>query len=290
MAKRMHRRANRWLERMTLAGLAALALLVATVAQAQQRAEPVTGEGVVTIGNIAPGSRVNLRSGPATLFPPVATVGYGTRVRVGPCISLGQGRWCQVNTVDGKASGFVSAGFLVEGGAAPPSGGTSSLDGGPDFWAVRGLPSGERLNVRREPSAQSPALGTLREGEVVRNLGCRTSGAARWCRIRSTTGVDVTGWVAARYLRAAARPTTGGGGTATTGPDFWLVSGLSAGDSLNVRANPATDARILATVRSGERLANLGCRQDGQTRWCRIRTTGGVKVTGWVNGRYLREG
>ena len=38
------------------------------------------------------------------------------------------------------------------------------------------------------------------------------------------------------------------------------------------------------------RVRNLGCQTNGQTRWCKIRTTASVEVTGWVNGRYLREG
>jgi uncharacterized protein YraI len=279
----------RWFERMTLAGLATVALSTAALAQAQTRAEPVTGPDVVTIGNIAPNARVNLRSGPAAVFPPVATLGYGTRVRVGPCIGGGSARFCQVNTVDGALSGFVSAGFLVQG-AAPPAGGDDGLDGGPDYWAVRGLPPGDRLNVRRDASAASPALATLGEGEVVRNLGCRMNGAARWCRIRSTTGMDVTGWVAGRYLREAAGPPAGGGGSGAAGPDAWVVAGLAAGDTLNVRTEPSTQGRVIATLQPGARVANLGCRQSGSARWCQIRTTGGVTVTGWVNGRYLREG
>jgi uncharacterized protein YraI len=281
--------ATGWSGRLLLAGLASLALATAAVAQAQTRAEPVTGPDVVTIGNIAQNARVNLRSGPAVVFPPVATLGYGTRVRVGACIGGGSARFCQVDTADGRYSGYVSAGFLVQG-AAPPAGGDDSLDGGPDFWAVRGLPPGDRLNVRSDASASSPALATLGEGEVVRNLGCRMNGAARWCRIRSTTGMDVTGWVSGRYLREAAGPPPGGGGSGADGPDSWVVSGLPAGDTLNVRTEPSTQGQVIAALQPGARVQNLGCRQSGQARWCQIRTTGGVQVTGWVNGRYLRGG
>jgi uncharacterized protein YraI len=276
--------------RLALAVLAALSIVVASGAQAQQRAEPVTGPGVVTIGNMARDARVNLRSGPAGVFPSVATLGYGTRVTVGQCIALGQDRWCQIQTVDGKASGFLNARYLVQGGTQRPPGGGEADDGGPDYLAVRGLRPGDRLNVLREPSPQSPALATLREGEVVRNLGCRMNGAARWCRIRSTTGMDVTGWVAGRYLREAAGPPAGGGGSGAAGPDAWVVAGLAAGDTLNVRTEPSTQGRVIATLQPGARVANLGCRQSGSARWCQIRTTGGVTVTGWVNGRYLREG
>jgi uncharacterized protein YraI len=282
-------RAIGWPGRLALAGLASLALATAAPAQAQTRAAPVTGPDVVTIGNIAQNARVNLRSGPAVVFPPVATLGYGTRVRVGACVGGGSARFCQVDTMDGRYSGYVSAGFLVQG-AAPPAGGGDALDGGPDFWAVRGLPPGDRLNVRRDPSASSPALATLSEGEVVRNLGCRMNGSARWCRIRSTTGMDVTGWVAGRYLRESAGPPPGGSGSGASGPDTWVVAGLAAGDTLNVRTEPSTQGQVIAALQSGARVQNLGCRQSGSARWCQIRTTGGVTLTGWVNGRYLREG
>ncbi|GAA0310451.1 SH3 domain-containing protein [Rhodovulum strictum] len=255
-------------------------------AQATPRAEPVTGPDVTTIGGIAPNARVNVRGGPATMFPVVGTIGYGTRVRMGRCIGGGTARWCQIEAVDGSVSGYVAGRFLVQGGAAPPAG---DIDGGPDFWAVQGLPAGSPLNVRRDPSAASPALATLREGEIVRNLGCRVADGARWCRIGSITGMDVTGWVAGRYLResrgpAVVQPPIAGG------PDFYVVSGLPAGDTLNIRAQPSAQSTVLGRLAAGARVRNLGCQQTGQTRWCRIQTTGGVEVTGWVNGRYLREG
>lgn len=259
------------------------------VAQATTRAAPVTGADVTTIGGIAPNASVNVRSGPAAMFPVVGRLGYGTRVTKGQCFGGGSARWCYVDAVDGSVSGFVSAKFLVQGGPQTPGG---EIDGGPDYWAVTGLPGGALLNVRRDPSANSPALATLREREIVRNLGCRMSGNARWCRIRSTTGMDVTGWVAGRYLRESGAPGTRppGGGDGSHGPDFYVVSGLSAGDQLNIRAKPSAQATVLGRLSAGSRVRNFGCQMNGQTRWCRIQTTGGVEVTGWVNGRYLREG
>lgn len=164
-----------------------------------------------------------------------------------------------------------------------------NLVGGPDYWAVRGLQSNERLGVRLEPVTGSAVLATLRNGEIVRNLGCRMTAGQRWCRVRSTTGMDVTGWVLARFLRESGAPVVqppAGGGS---GPDFYVVSGLAAGDTLNVRSQASTQGTVIARLSQGARVQNLGCQQTGSTRWCRIRTTGGVDVTGWVSGRYLRE-
>lgn len=266
---------------------AAVLLLLASPALAQmaERAQPMTGPDVITIGGIAPNARVNVRSGPAVAFPSVGSVGYGTRVSKGICLGGGSARWCQIRTMDGRLSGYVSERFLVEGAADTPD---DNLAGGPDFWMVRGLPPGDRLNVRRDPSAKSPALATLQEREIVRNLGCRMVGGVRWCRIRSTVGMDVTGWVAGRFLREsgpppAIRPPQGGGSGGIS-----VVSGLAAGDFLNVRSRASTEGTVLARLAPGAQVRNLGCEQRGQTRWCQIRTLGGVEVTGWVNGRYLR--
>lgn len=272
------------------AAVLCLAMWVATTSafgQATERAVPVTGPGVTTIGGIASNKSVNIRSGPALLFPVVGTLRFGTRVTKGGCIGGGTARWCQIETMDAKVSGYVSAKFLVEGAVAPPP---DDLDGGPDYWAVRGLSSNQKLGVRLKPESGSAVLATLKQGEIVRNLGCRMTGATRWCKVRSTTGIDVTGWVAGRFLRESAspelvRPPEGGAG----GPDFYVVAGLTAGDTLNVRSQASTQGSIIAQLATGAKVRNLGCRQSGQTRWCQVRTTGGVVVTGWVNGRYLRE-
>lgn len=265
--------------------LAALCLVQAAPVGAQGGAEARAEAPVFqVIAGIAPGSRVNLRAGPATIFPAVATLGYGERVqRLGCQDSFGV-RWCRVRT-EGRVAvtGWVAARFLAD--ALPPAGDDPA--GGPDFWAVRGLAAGDLLNVRAEPSTRSRVLATLREGEVVRNLGCRMSGQTRWCRIRSTTGIDVTGWVNGRFLREHGGPAPGSGGGA--GPDLLVVAGLPPGDTLNLRAGPTTGAAILARLREGTRVRNLGCETRGQARWCLVRTTGSTDITGWANARYLRE-
>ena len=74
------------------------------------------------------------------------------------------------------------------------------------------------------------------------------------------------------------------------GPDFWGVSGLQPGDTLNLRAGPTTGAAVLARLDQGTSLRNLGCRMTEGQRWCQVKTAGGVAVTGWVAGAYLVEG
>lgn len=72
--------------------------------------------------------------------------------------------------------------------------------GGPDSWVVTGVPSGDKLNVRSAPSANAEIVGRLRNGAVVRNLGCRSIGSARWCRVSARGESGVHGWTNGRFL------------------------------------------------------------------------------------------
>lgn len=72
------------------------------------------------------------------------------------------------------------------------------------------------------------------------------------------------------------------------GPDMWEVSGLSAGDTLNLRAGTGTGFDVLAKLAAGAVLENLGCQMQDDMRWCQVkRPSDGV--SGWVAGQYLRE-
>ncbi len=73
------------------------------------------------------------------------------------------------------------------------------LSGGPDFWQVANVPPGDRLNVRARPSSQAATVARLRNGTVLRNLGCRMNGQTRWCRVERRDG-SATGWAAGRFL------------------------------------------------------------------------------------------
>jgi hypothetical protein len=74
------------------------------------------------------------------------------------------------------------------------------------------------------------------------------------------------------------------------GPDTWAVAGVPARDTLRLRASPSTKAASLATLANGAVLRNGGCRMVSGQRWCKVETTGGAPVSGWVAGRYLVEG
>lgn len=75
--------------------------------------------------------------------------------------------------------------------------------GGPDRWMVTGVPAGDRLSVRASPSAGAALVGRLRNGEVVRNLGCRSIDGSRWCRVSALGEGGVRGWANGRFLSEA---------------------------------------------------------------------------------------
>ena len=91
------------------------------------------------------------------------------------------------------------------------------------------------------------------------------------------------------------------------GPDFYQLTGVVAGDALNVRAEPDPNAPKIGEIPpDGKCIRNLGCKggltfqefteltADQQAkrlkenpRWCKVEYEG---ITGWVAGRYLQEG
>lgn len=92
---------------------------------------------------------------------------------------------------------------------APQPDFADGLAGGPDVWQVTGLASGDTLNVRSSPSTGGKVIGTVRNGDTLRNFGCTMTGSTRWCQIQTPRGVR--GWVAGRYLHESfnqpSRPT-----------------------------------------------------------------------------------
>lgn len=79
-----------------------------------------------------------------------------------------------------------------------------------------------------------------------------------------------------------------GAAHAQMGPDYWQVTGVASDDHLNIRSGPSTSNRIVALAPNGAVFRNLGCRGDGNSRWCHLETPDG-STSGWAAGRFLRE-
>lgn len=73
------------------------------------------------------------------------------------------------------------------------------------------------------------------------------------------------------------------------GPDFWEVTGLPPGDTLNVRSGPTVNDAILVELDPGTVVRNMGCRPVAGARWCKVEFKGDNAVVGWASGRYLKE-
>ena len=91
------------------------------------------------------------------------------------------------------------------------------------------------------------------------------------------------------------------------GPDYYQIQGVAKNDTLNIRSEPKPHAAKLGEIpHDGICVRNLGCRGGlsfrefselspaqqkkrlkENPRWCKVEYQG---VTGWVAGRYLREG
>ena len=73
------------------------------------------------------------------------------------------------------------------------------------------------------------------------------------------------------------------------GPDFWEVSGVPAGDTLNLCSGPSTHDSVVGEIGNGSVMRNLGCKMVSGQRWCRVARPEDPSSKGWVAGRYLRE-
>ncbi|OWU85272.1 hypothetical protein ATO6_09655 [Oceanicola sp. 22II-s10i] len=74
------------------------------------------------------------------------------------------------------------------------------------------------------------------------------------------------------------------GGTVT----YMRVTGLRAGDTLNVRQGPSTANPVLFTLDQGDVVASLGCRSFGSgSAWCEVYRPDRPRSVGWASSRYL---
>ncbi len=101
----------------------------------------------------------------------------------------------------------------------------------------------------------------------VRNLGCRSEGNSRWCRIRMLDDMGSEGWVNARYLTSAAAaqrprpPAADAGGTQTVRVRF---PAGTTGTELTGRVAPGGSMRYVINARNGQVLyARVAARGPG---------------------------
>ncbi len=195
-----------------------------------------------------------------------------------------------------------SAGGHAGGGAGP---------GGPwrrGFFRVTGVASTDVLNLRAAPSPRARIVGALPNGARVRDLGCRTLGRSRWCRVGLLDEMGGEGWANARYLAAtgagaaprppARPPGPGVGGSTTervrfpagqTGVEFRrrLAPGASTRYVLNARNGQVLYARV--AHRDGPRLDFQIFNPDGTFLLTMIPTDREYRGQLWQSGDHVVE-
>ena len=127
----------------------------------------------------------------------------------------------------GERASFSLSISVTDGTIRPPSGGASGVGPGitSQYLRVTGVGSGDRLNVRGGPSTGFEVRYALRNGDIVRNLGCTPQvGGMMWCQVHRISDPNGKGWAAARYLEPSPAP---GGSGATQLPGDALVPGTS---------------------------------------------------------------
>lgn len=161
-------------------------------------------------------------------------------------------------------------------GVAPDGDFADGNAGGPDFWEVIGVPSGDTLNIRTQPSTSSSVVVELGNGAIVQNLGCRQSGGQRWCRVRLTGDSDMEGWAAGRYLREASSP--GAEGDALVPGTKYNATGAV---DCTFKNNPSVRSCDFGVVRNSDGGATINIKfPDGFTRVLRFRAGGVTSSSG----------
>jgi hypothetical protein len=136
-----------------------------------------------------------------------------------------------------------------------------------------------------EPGAMVPGVnrfqGSLaRDGDHTVAITLVRSAANRGDRVPFTLALRVTN---------GAVQLPGGPAVPDVPKDAFLkVTGVGAGDRLNVRSGPSTGNRVLFTLANGTIVKNMGCEvASGGMTWCNIHPVGQPGVAGWASASYL---
>jgi hypothetical protein len=82
------------------------------------------------------------------------------------------------------------------------------------------------------------------------------------------------------------------GQTPTTGmpdPYLWHVTGLPQGSDLPVLSGAGPNFRIINTLNEGTPVDRQTCTESRGGYWCRIATYDRPRISGWVDGRFLKK-
>lgn len=153
------------------------------------------------------------------------------------------------------------------------------LAGGPDYWSVEGLAGGDPLNVRSGPATSYGIIGTVHNGDTLRNFGCTINGTTRWCQIETPRGQR--GWVAGRYLHESF-----GQATTLPAPVPAPLPQVVPRYPTQLPSNPApvaVDTSLLPRFCAGEASAEFGVRPQSITANMAFQSGNNYVVQGWFD-------
>ncbi len=215
---------------------------------------------------------LNLRSEGSIGSTVITTIPSGAIL----CVFRVQGSWAQVQY--GASTGWASTDFL-QMSAAYPGEVTGQISGG----AVVRIPSGSgTVNLRATASTSGQVLATLSHGTQV----TVNSSDGSWCSVVAADGTR--GYIMADFLvfDGSAPPTQPPSTPGTPAPPalgFGEVEAVvyTASTALNLRAEPSTQAAVLAALPRGESVVVTHRGEE----WSAVRYG---SLTGYVSTRYLR--
>lgn len=111
------------------------------------------------------------------------------------------------------------------------------------IWHVYGLIPGDVLAIRSGAGTAFRVIGTLEEGQPVRNLGCEDRDGGFWCRISTYERPRISGWVNGRYLTDEGVPSAG---PLPGDEDETVIPGTAYHATGTIRCQRPGDARVIA--------------------------------------------
>lgn len=218
------------------------ALLLAFGLAVLSHARSAVGAETTAVVNSADG--VNLRGGPGTSFPIVATLAHGTTVTITGVPVGDSGEWQPVSYA--SYTGFILAEYLTIGVAPAtpsPSPATASptprppAGGGAADGIAATVTSPDGLNLRSGPATTYDVLAVIPGGTRLQVVGRPTSDG--WVSI---THANKLGWVDSKFLTMGPAPGASAAAVATSTPGPSAVAASTPGPSAvpgSVQAQPS---------------------------------------------------
>lgn len=160
-----------------------------------------------------------------------------------------------------KAFALAAVASLALVSATNPA--SAQVNEGEEHCVVN-IKSTDVLNVRSKASATSEVVTTLRYAEcgVTVTAACQGS----WCPIEDGHNA---GWVNSRYISIVS-------------PAMYCVTGVAAGDVLNVRAFPSSSSRVVTKLSRNK--CDIAFLPYATGAWQKVRVGGDE---GWVNRSFV---